>query len=519
MKKIVYLIVLALILGLVLTGCSLLSNISQVPTTDQSGITYLTKNGSDPVLVARWKFDEGSGSNAHDSSDNENDGAINGAIYILNTMSGFGTALSFNGSSDWVDIPDLSITGDFSIEFWVNLDPGISNPDAVVGQEGGGQDINFYLGKCRWYTAGEDGFPHDAIIATTSAVASTWEYYAITRSGDTLTLYRNGVVDATIVISDINTLPFHPKAIGRGNAGFFDGLIDEVRIWDGALTADQLGDMTPPIITMLGISPDTAEAGFPYTDAGATALDNVDGDITGFIVTVNPVNTAVLGTYTVTYDVSDAAANSAIQVTRTVNVVDTTPPVITLSGDTPVNVVVGSTYTDAGATAEDNYDGDITGSIVTVNPVNTAVLGTYIVTYNVADSSGNAATQVTRTVNVVFGFKGLLAPYAAPPRAFKVGSSIPLKWHYTNSVGDVVESLAAEPRVRILLNSTDIPLVTVDPIVVEDSGKSGLRYDSDTDMWIFNWQTKEGFESGLYWIWITSAQTGQANGPFQIQLR
>jgi len=52
MKKLIYLIVLALILGLVLTGCSLLSNISQVPTSPQSEITYLTRNTeSDPMQV------------------------------------------------------------------------------------------------------------------------------------------------------------------------------------------------------------------------------------------------------------------------------------------------------------------------------------------------------------------------------------------------------------------------------------------------------------------------------------
>jgi len=45
-------------------------------------------------------------------------------------------------------------------------------------------------------------------------------------------------------------------------------------------------------------------------------------------------------------------------------------------------VEVNSVYVDAGATASDNYDGDITASIVTVNPVNTAVKGTYTVTYN-----------------------------------------------------------------------------------------------------------------------------------------
>ena len=82
-------------------------------------------------------------------------------------------------------------------------------------------------------------------------------------------------------------------------------------------------------------------------------------------------------------------------------VLDTTAPVITLLGDDPVEVYEGDTYTDAGATASDDVDGDLTASIVVVNPVDTAVLGTYTVTYNVSDAAGNAATEVTRTVNVV----------------------------------------------------------------------------------------------------------------------
>ena len=87
-------------------------------------------------------------------------------------------------------------------------------------------------------------------------------------------------------------------------------------------------DTTPPVITLVGSDPVDAEAGTSYADAGATALDDVDGDITGDIVTSNPVNVNVLGSYTVTYDVSDDAGNAAAQVTRTVNVVDTTAPVI-----------------------------------------------------------------------------------------------------------------------------------------------------------------------------------------------
>jgi hypothetical protein len=90
-----------------------------------------------------------------------------------------------------------------------------------------------------------------------------------------------------------------------------------------------------------------------------------------------------------------------IEVTRTVNVVDTTKPVITLLGTTPIDIEVGSSYTDAGATALDNYDGDITSLIVKTGSVNTNLVGTYTIKYNVEDANGNAAIEVTRTVNVV----------------------------------------------------------------------------------------------------------------------
>jgi hypothetical protein len=162
-----------------------------------------------------------------------------------------------------------------------------------------------------------------------------------------------------------------------------------------------VADTTVPVITLLGDATVTIEVGNDYTDDGATASDNYDGDITDDIVVVNPVDTDVVGTNTITYNVSDAAGNAATEVTRTVNVVDTTVPVITLLGDATVTIEVGNDYTDDGATASDNYDGDITDDIVVVNPVDTDVVGTNTITYNVSDAAGNAATEVTRTVNVV----------------------------------------------------------------------------------------------------------------------
>ena len=79
---------------------------------------------------------------------------------------------------------------------------------------------------------------------------------------------------------------------------------------------------------------------------------------------------------------------------------DAVPPVLTLNGSSSVSVPSGSAYNDEGAAAEDNIDGDISGSISVTSNVNTQVVGTYTVTYNVTDFAGNAAESISRTVNV-----------------------------------------------------------------------------------------------------------------------
>ena len=77
-----------------------------------------------------------------------------------------------------------------------------------------------------------------------------------------------------------------------------------------------------------------------------------------------------------------------------------TTPIITLIGANPQSIVVGEAYTELGATVSDHVDDDLTVSIDN-STVNTSLIGIYIVTYNVNDTAGNAATEVKRTVNVV----------------------------------------------------------------------------------------------------------------------
>ncbi len=158
----------------------------------------------------------------------------------------------------------------------------------------------------------------------------------------------------------------------------------------------------PPTITLTGSSTITLLVGDTYIEDGCVATDQEDGDITASITTSGTVDVSNAGSYTLVYSVSDSG-NNFVSVTRTVIVdplPDTTPPTITLTGSSTVNLTVGDTFTDPGAIATDNIDGDITSSVLISGSVDTSSAGTYTISYNVSDAAGNAATVVRRTVIV-----------------------------------------------------------------------------------------------------------------------
>ncbi|MCC6457393.1 MAG: DUF5011 domain-containing protein [Caldilineaceae bacterium] len=174
----------------------------------------------------------------------------------------------------------------------------------------------------------------------------------------------------------------------------------DLNLTPATITATQ--DTTPPVITLLGANPMTVEALGSYVDPGATATDNVDGNLSAAIVVGGVVNTGKVGEYRITYNVRDAAGNAAPQQVRVVRVVDTTPPVITLLGANSLVVNKGDPFVDPGATASDTLDGNLTGQISVSGVVNTDLVGSYTLTYRVQDRAGNAATPRTRTVRVIF---------------------------------------------------------------------------------------------------------------------
>ncbi len=158
-------------------------------------------------------------------------------------------------------------------------------------------------------------------------------------------------------------------------------------------------DVTAPVITVLGDDPASVAQDAVYTDAGATATDDIDGAVS--VASDESVDTSAPGVYVVTYTASDNAGNTATT-TRAVNVtpapiMDTTPPVIVVNGDNPASVVQGAAYADAGATATDNIDGAV--NVTSGGIVDTSVIDIYTVTYTATDNAGNTAS-VTRTVNI-----------------------------------------------------------------------------------------------------------------------
>jgi hypothetical protein len=153
-------------------------------------------------------------------------------------------------------------------------------------------------------------------------------------------------------------------------------------------------DRTAPVLTMLGANPYTNECHTTFIDPGATASDTCS--ITATIVTNNLVDPNAVGAYTITYIATDAAGNSTTN-TRNVQIVDTTPPTVTVLGANPFTNECHVAFVDPGATANDSCAGSL--SVTTNSNVDANTVGIYTVTYISTDPNGNSATN-TRTVYV-----------------------------------------------------------------------------------------------------------------------
>jgi hypothetical protein len=164
------------------------------------------------------------------------------------------------------------------------------------------------------------------------------------------------------------------------------------------------GDSTAPVIALVGSTPINIDINGVYADLGATATDNVDGDITSkIIVTGLPIDTSLQGIFTIHYNVADVAGNNATEVTREINVGGYVAPVVTLESisiTTPATklsylvndaldisgLVVTGTYSDATTKVETIAVDNVTGfdsTVIASSQTLTVTIGGKTATYTI----------------------------------------------------------------------------------------------------------------------------------------
>jgi chitodextrinase len=217
-----------------------------------SNSASVTTTETVPELVAAYSFNDGSGSVLVDTSGRGNSGTINGAVW---TSSGkFGGALSFNGSARVVvpDSPTLHLTTAVTLEAWVKPSNVSSAWRDIVYK---GND-NYYLEG----TSQNGGRPAAGIAVTGSSSqslygssalqANVWTHLAQSYDGSTLRLYVNGTQVASASITGTLVTSSYPLEIGGDSifGQFFEGVIDEVRVFNVARTPTQIqSDMNTPV--------------------------------------------------------------------------------------------------------------------------------------------------------------------------------------------------------------------------------------------------------------------------------
>ena len=140
----------------------------------------------------------------------------------------------------------------------------------------------------------------------------------------------------------------------------------------------------------------TLEYGTDYSEEGAVfTAGGKQAQVTDISV---PEDISEIGSHVITYSYENSLGQT-VSAQRTVTVKDTTPPLITLNGESHVKVEFGNEYAEEGCSSVDNHDGDITDKVTVEGTVNVSELGEYVIKYVSVDASGNTA-EVERTVTV-----------------------------------------------------------------------------------------------------------------------
>jgi len=213
--------------------------------------------GGGTGLVAAYGFDESGGTVALDASGNNNNGTLLGPT---RTSTGkFGGALSFDGVDDRVDLGTMDIPAGsgLTLSVWARADDFAASDGRLISKATGtaANDhlwmLSTYNGQALRLRLKVGGSTTTLISAPGAIVAGEWTHVAATYDGATLRLYKDATEIAMTALTGVpDTDPAVPVALGNQPQGgqSFDGLIDEVRIYDRALSPAEIqADMVSPV--------------------------------------------------------------------------------------------------------------------------------------------------------------------------------------------------------------------------------------------------------------------------------
>ena len=237
-------------------------------------------------------------------------------------------------------------------------------------------------------------YPHRSnqigIVESTYSLGDTY-----VDQGATATDNADGNITSKIVVDNkVNTSKIGLYTVSYNVTDSSGNKADEV-----IRQVDVQGDKTPPVITLLGDNPFEMDVYTSFVDPGATAIDNIDGDVTSLIAVAVKVDTFRVGSYKVYYTAYDNSGNASVTAERDVEVLDREAPVITLRGSANITLTQNKdVYKEDSADITDNYYDDT--DLIISGTVDESTVGTYYVYYDATDRSGNTATQVVRTIVV-----------------------------------------------------------------------------------------------------------------------
>lgn len=233
------------------TGKPYYLNTLQSPFTAATGTEVVANNPVTSGLVGWWKFDEGTGTVAFDSSGKNANGNWQGTLggqWTTNSKVG-PYAGNFNGSNNYVGVGNLgSFPTQGTISFWMNTAALASWPNPLTtNYSGGNAGIRFeQAGNVFAAVVGNDGGTYNAFIYTSGMSTSTWYYVVLTWNASTNSVagYWNGAQAFSASNSYwATTIPNFAIGEGFSTLRYWNGQIDDVRIYNRALSAIEINQI------------------------------------------------------------------------------------------------------------------------------------------------------------------------------------------------------------------------------------------------------------------------------------